>query len=44
MINKKNNSTKSLHKENLRKLRLKKLEKRLKLNIAKRKKSKNFNG
>ena len=35
----KNNSTKVSHKDKLRELRLKKLEKRLKSNILKRKKS-----
>jgi len=44
MIKKKNISAKSLHKETLRELKLKKLERKLKSNIAKRKKSKNING
>ena len=39
MKKKNNNSTKALHKQKLRKLRLKRLEQRLKSNIVKRKKN-----
>ena len=46
MNKKKNFSTKTLHKQKLREMRLKKLEQSLKSNIFKRKKNilKNYNG